>query len=210
MTVLAILGASGHGKVIADAALKSGCWQQVVFFDDAYPELQMVGHWAVVGTTEQLIDNALLYDGVIVAIGNNAIRFEKQLLLRQSGCHIATVIHPSAQIGCEVMLGYGTVVLAGAVVNPFARVGSACIINSNAVVEHDCVLGDGVHVSPGGLLAGGVNIGSFSWIGMGSCIRQLICIGENVVIGAGTVVVKDQLESGTVVGNPARYLVKSY
>lgn len=204
MTVLAILGASGHGKVIADAALLSGKWVQVVFFDDAYPSVQSVGDWPIVGTTADLINQSDLYNGAVVAIGNNDIRLLKQQLLEQGGCQIVSIVHPAATVSPRVAIDRGTVVMAGAVINPFSIIGQSCIINSNSVVEHDCILERGVHISPGCLLAGGVKIGTRSWIGIGSCIKQLISVCDNVIVGAGTVVVKDITEKGTYVGAPAR------
>jgi len=204
MKVLAILGASGHGKVIADAALMSGKWEQVIFFDDAYPSIQSVGDWSIFGTTADLINQSDLYNGVVVAIGNNDIRLLKQMVLEQGGCQIVSIVHPAATVSPRAVIDKGTVVLAGAVINPFSVIGQSCIINTNSVVEHDCILEEGVHISPGCLLAGRVEIGARSWIGIGSCIKQLISVCDSVIVGAGAVVVNDITESGVYIGMPAR------
>lgn len=209
MNKLAILGASGHGKVIADSALLSGAWDEVVFFDDGYPAIQAVECWAVVGNTEDLAGTYQLYDGVVVAIGNNSVRINKQAYLSKQGCQIVSIIHPNAVISPRALIAQGTVVMAGAVINPFSVVGAGCIINTNAVIEHDCILADGAQIGPGTLLAGAVKVGSNSLIGIGCSVKQLICIGADITVGAGAVVVKDIAEPGTYVGIPARKLIKS-
>lgn len=202
MRKLAILGASGHGKVVADCAGLCG-WQEVLFFDDAWPQLQQNGHWSVIGGTDDLMHALAQYDGVLVAIGNNRIRQQKLTLLRDAGAALITLIHPAATVSAFASLGQGTVVFAGAVINVDARIGEGAIINTCASVDHDCVLGDAVHVSPGAHLAGAVSIGDRSWIGVGAVIRQLISVGDDVTVGAGAVVVKNVEAGRTVVGVPA-------
>ncbi len=206
MKQLAILGASGHGKVVADAALLSSDWDSVVFFDDRYPDIKLNEIWPVIGDSSDLNNKPGLFEGVVVAIGNNRVRQKKQKELQLAGCKIAIVKHPSAIVSPFSKLGVGTVVMAGAVINPFSSIGDACIINTNSVVEHDCILDDSVHICPGSFLAGGVKVGTDVSIGIGSSIKQLVTICENVVIGAGTVIVDDISESGTYVGTPSRKL----
>lgn len=202
---LGILGASGHGKVVADAAKLSG-WDEVVFFDDAWPELLQNGAWAVVGDSDALLRGAKSLDGVVVAIGNNNIRQMKQRELTDLGLRFVSVIHPTACVSEHAVVGVGSVVFANAVINAFAEVGEGCIVNTGAVVEHDCVMGDFAHVSPNALLAGGVKVGSLAWVGGSASVRQLIKVGEGAVIGMGSVVTKDVQPGATVVGNPANPL----
>ena len=92
--------------------------------------------------------------------------------------------------------------MPGAIVNAFSKISKSCIINSNSVIEHDCYIDCGAHISPNVSLAGGVKVGKLTWIGIGSCVRELLSIGENIIIGAGSVVVKDVLLQGVYVGNP--------
>ncbi len=203
MKRLAVLGASGHGKVVADAAEASG-WQRVEFFDDAWPTLQANGPWNVWGDTETLLEHLNEYDGVVLGIGNNAIRADKQKRLLSAGARVVSIVHPAAAVSTHACIQPGTVVLANAVVNACADVGRGCIINTGSVVEHDCVLGDFSHISPNAVLAGGVTVGYQAWVGACSSVRQLLQVGSAAVVGMGAVVTKDVSAGSVVIGNPAR------
>lgn len=200
---LAILGASGHGKVVADTAECCG-WQAIEFFDDAWPARQENGVWPVVGDSAALMGRLADFDGVVVAIGNNSIRYAKLLELRVAGACLVTLIHPAATVSRYTAIGQGAVVFAGVVVNAEACIGQGAILNTGCSIDHDCVLGDAVHISPGARLAGGVRVGNLSWIGIGASVRQLVCIGEHVMVGAGSAVVSDIPNDVTVAGVPAK------
>lgn len=200
---LAILGASGHGKVVADIAQSVG-WRKITFFDDAWPNINENGIWPIEGSTETLLANLKDFDGVIIAIGNNQIRLQKLKQLKIERGNIISLIHPTAYVSVYAKVEAGTVVMPQAVINIDAHIGMGCIINTGATVDHDCSLFESVHVSPGANLAGGVIVKSCSWVGTGACIRQNITIGKNAVVGAGAVVVKDVADKAVVVGNPAR------
>lgn len=205
MRRLAILGASGHGKVIADAAIAAG-WEEIKFFDDAWPTLRDVGPWPVIGTTIELLQNIETVDGVTVAIGNNEIRLTKMRQISARGLRLVSIVHPAAVVSPYASIGIGSVVFASAVVNAFAKIGIGCIINTGATIDHDCELGEGVHVSPGANLGGKVMVGSGTWIGIGASVRHCISIGDHVLIGAGAVVISNVDSGQRVVGVPARAL----
>lgn len=205
MKKLAILGASGHGKVVADTAECCG-WDMTVFFDDAYPKLQKNGAWSVVGDSADLLSNFHKFTSVVVAIGENGIRHAKLIELIAVGANIATLIHPSATVSRYANLGEGTVVFAGAIINAYAQVGLGTILNTGCSIDHDCLLGDAVHISPGARLAGNVEVGDQSWIGIGATVRQSICLGKYVTVGAGAVVVNNISDRVTVAGVPAKIL----
>ena len=202
---LAIVGASGHGKVVADIAEQLGF--SVGFYDDAYPTKTHIEHWPIHGTCADLIalnnaDASFGYD-VVVAIGNNDIRQQKIQLLQQNNFNLITLIHPAAVISKYAAIAAGTVVFAGVVINAFAKVGAGCIINTGAVVEHDCFIDDFAHICPNVALAGGVIVGSKSWVGIGSQVKQLVSIGNNCLIGAGSTVLKNIPDNVTAFGSPA-------
>lgn len=200
---LALLGASGHAKVVADAAFASG-WQSVEFFDDRWPQDQSMDGRSIVGDTQTLLAELDRFQGVIVSIGDSRARWAKQEILAAAGASLITVVHPSAWISPSASIGLGTVVMAGCVVQADAVVGDACIVNTCSSIDHDCQVGNAVHVAPGARLSGNVEVGEHSWIGLGACIRQGIKVGRDVIVGAGAVVVKDHGNGGTLMGCPAR------
>jgi sugar O-acyltransferase (sialic acid O-acetyltransferase NeuD family) len=203
MIRLAVLGASGHGVVVGDTALSEG-WRDVVFYDNRWPELQSVGPWSVIGTESDLLRSRAEFDAVVVAIGDNRTRLDRQRELAAAGIELATLVHPSAVLSPFAQVGPGSVVFAGTVINAFAIVGAGAIINTGATVDHECVLADGVHLSPGAHLGGNVHVGEASWIGIGAAVRQNIVIGANVIVGVGAVVVKEVPDNVIVFGVPAR------
>lgn len=204
MSALLIIGAGGHGKVVADAALDTGRWDEIVFLDDAWPDKQVNGRWAVQGKVEQMLEWKGRCVQAVVALGNNQLRMQLQSRLILAGFEMATVVHPSASISRYARLGVGCVVFANAVVNVDAEVGDAAIINTAATVDHDCHLGNGVHIAPGANLGGGVTVGDYSWIGIGAAVRHYQSIGAGVTVGAGAVVVNNIEDGVTAIGSPAR------
>ena len=199
MDKLVIVGASGHGKVIADIAEKLG-YTDIVFLDDN-TEVRYCGNYKVMGACK----DAMLYKNAdfIVAIGNTKIRRKIQSELIEAGLNIVSLIHPSAVIASNVKIGIGTVVMAGAVVNPYTEIGQGCIVNTCASVDHDCRIGDFVHVSVGAHVAGTVTVDDNTWIGVGATVSNNINIVADCMIGAGAVVVNDIKKSGTYIGVPA-------
>lgn len=202
MKKLAIIGASGHGKVVAEIA-ELNHWE-VCFFDDAFPKLNAIEHWKIEGTTEQFISQKSLFDGCVIAIGNNETRTSKQKYLQSLDVKFPRLIHPTATVSRYSSILAGSVVMAGAVINPFCKIGEACIINTAASVDHDCQIDSGVHISPGATLAGAVIVGEASWIGMGATVKQCVKLGKRVMVGAGAVVVNSVPDDQTWVGVPAK------
>ena len=131
MKTLAILGASGHGKVVADTALSSG-WDDAVFFDDASSQFLQNRFVQVLGGSDDLIAAADRYQGVAVAIGDNKVRLKKIKLLLEAGLHLPALIHQRAYVAHDVLFGPGCVVFAGAVIQPGCSLGMGCIVNTTA------------------------------------------------------------------------------
>lgn len=203
MKKIAIIGASGHGKVVADIARLVG-YEEIIFLDDNV-ELYSCGSYYVRGSTDDAICFFEKGYDLFVAIGNAVIRQRIQSTI-ESVAKVTTLIHPNAVISEEVSIGDGTVVIAGAVVNPGTRIGRGCIINTGATVDHDNDIKDFVHVSVGAHLAGTVSIGERTWIGAGAIVSNNITICQNCIVGAGAVVVKSISYPGKYVGVPAKLM----
>ena len=198
MNRLIIIGAGGHGKVIADAALKNG-YANICYIDDNATD-DVMG-FPIIGTSA---DIECLNDGstdFIIGIGNNAVR---KTIAETYNVNWVSIIHPSAQIGFNAEIGKGTVVMANAVVNVCAKIGEHCIINTGAIVEHDNVIENYAHISPNVALGGTVRIGSLTHVGIGATVKNNTEICSDCTIGAGAVVIKSIKEPGTYVGVPIR------
>lgn len=194
-----IIGAGGHGKVVADIALRSGA-QVLGFLDDSRAGEQVCGI-PVLGKTEDYVNYKEA--AFVLAVGNAAVR--RRLAERMAGVRWYTAVHPAACVSpLEVTVGEGSVVMANAVVNPGAVIGSHCIINTAAVVEHDCAVGDFAHISVGAKLGGTVTVGENTWVGIGAAVKNNVSICPDCMIGAGAVAVKDITRPGTYMGVPAR------
>jgi len=200
---LLIIGAGGHGKVVADTALECGGWEQIAFLDDKYPSVKTSAGFAVLGPLSRASDFIDDYNECLVAIGGNHRRVEVLCSLLQLGFTAATLIHPSAVVSYSASIGAGSVIFANAVIQADAQIGVASIINTSSSVDHDVRLGDGVHISPGAHLGGGVIIGNYSWVGIGVVVRECIAIGDNVMLGAGAAVISDVPSNALMTGVPA-------
>jgi len=208
-----IIGAGGHGRVVADLIRSLGF--EVVGYVDA--DERKLGaridalDASVVGTQSELVTRVrtgrplpLSANALAFGIGDNNAR---DCLWRElDSVSFPTLIHPASCVSRAARIGHGTVVFAGAIVNADAVIGDAVIVNTRATIEHDCVLSTAVHVSPAATLCGGVSVGEASWIGAGAIVVPGLTIGSRCVIGAGAVVLREVPDGQTVIGNPARPL----
>lgn len=194
---LIIIGASGHGKVVADIAGLNG-YREIVFLDDD-PAVKECAGYPVLGSSGMLSK----FEGdVFVAVGNCAIR--KTIMERESDRIFPVLIHPGAVVAEGVQIEEGSVVMAGAVINPDAKLGKGCIVNTCASVDHDCTVSDYCHIAVGAHLCGTATVGECCWIGAGAIVINNINICGNNMVGAGAVVVKDIEKTGTYLGVPAK------
>lgn len=195
MNRLIIVGASGHGKVVADIARLNG-YKKIVFLDDNEDVKECAGY-PVAGKSSEAPEG-----DVFIGIGDAKIR--KRFMDFYKDRQQPVLIHPSAVIAKGVIIEKGTVVMAGAVVNPEVTIGKGCIINTSSSVDHDCVIGDYCHISVGAHLSGTVNVGSNSWIGTGAIISNNVSICPDTLVGAGAVVVNNINLPGVYIGIPAK------
>lgn len=200
-----IFGASGHAKVIADIVIKSG--DEVVGFLDDNLDIQgniIINGLKVLGTTNEENVNKYIDDCYfIIGIGGNRIR--KIINDKYPNIKWYTAIHPNATIGIDVKIGEGSVIMAGAVINPGTVIGKHCIINTCSSIDHDNIIEDYVHVSPGTHIAGTVRVGEGTWICAGVTVINNVTIGNNNIIGAGATVIKNITDNdSTFVGVPVK------
>ena len=199
-----IIGAGGHGKVVADIIIQSG-EHLLGFLDDNLLKGGLVLGYPVLGGVDDLCKFRCDHDcdvKFLIGIGNNYLRMQ---IAQRYDIAWHTAVHPCASVAAGVDIGEGTVVMANAVINADTFIGKHSIINSGAIVEHDNNIGDFAHISPGAAIGGSVNIGKFTHIGIGAVVKNNISIASETVIGAGAVVVKNisEPEKGVYIGVPA-------
>lgn len=198
-----VFGAGGHGGVVADCAHAAGL-RVLGFVDDHVPAGLQIGDLTVLGPAAWLVERREI--GVLLGVGDNLARQQIQTSLEQAGLSVCTLVHPRAFVSERAVLGAGTVVLALAAVNVSARIGRGVIVNTAAVVEHDCVLADFAHASPSSALGGAARLGERAQLGLAACVLPGRSVGAGSVVGAGAVVTRDIAPGAVVVGAPARPL----
>lgn len=206
---IAIWGAGGHAKVVAETVHRLG-WRVAGFIDGVDPGRRgevFFRDAAVLGGREALAGlRRRGVDAIVLAFGASAARLALGAELIADGWSLPRVVDPIAVVAGDVAIGAGTYVAAGALVQPGARIGAFSIVNTGVVVEHDVLVGDGVHLAPRACLAGHAEVGRGAFVGAGAIVRDRVRIGADAVIGMGAVVVAD-VEAGVVAhGHPARVI----
>jgi UDP-perosamine 4-acetyltransferase len=200
-----VIGAGGHAKVVIATLHERGYTVKAALDDDPQKWGKNLLGVQVVGPPDEL--GNLPGSQAVVAIGVNSRR--RAVADRFPHVDWLTVVHPTACVHPSVHLCPGTVVFAGAVIQPDTRIGAHCIINTSVSIDHDCQLEDYVHIAPGANLAGGVRLEQGVFVGIGSAIIPNVSVGSWTVIGAGGVVVRDLAGQSVAIGVPARPIRKS-
>ena len=200
-----LIGYSGHGYVVAEAALEVGIDIMGYSDKDALPKdpfnLQYLGF----EKSEDFI-GWQLEASFILGIGDNGIRQKIADLVESRGKVLLTVISKSASVSGTAKIGRGVFINRNASVNALAEIGDNVILNTGCIIEHECALGNAVHIAPGAVLAGNVKVGERSFIGANAVIKQGVTIGKDVIIGAGSAIIHDIPDGKKVVGNPGKYI----
>lgn len=183
---LLIVGAGGHGRSVAEAAMLSGQYMVVGFVDDAAASVSQILDIPVLGTTTDLGVYRTHASKVIVAIGNNALREKLMFTLAQADFEWATVIHPRAIVSPRAHIGAGSAVMAGAIVGTEAHLGCGVIVNCGAVVDHHAQVHDFGHLGVSSCMAGGAQLGRGAWMQAGCALGYGVEVPSGAVLSPGT------------------------
>jgi|SRR5665213_565993 len=196
---LVVLCAGGHARVVIEALRSRGARPTAVTDRDSARKGSFLGGIPIIGSDEDVL--AMKAETVELAngLGNRASRSSPGLAGRRDlfdrfaarGFAFPVITHLSAVIASDVTPGEGAQVMAGAIIQPGARIGRNVLINTRAVVEHDCHVGDHSHIAPGAVLCGGVLVGEGSHVGAGAIILAGVNLGAGSVVAAGAVVATD-------------------
>jgi len=204
-----IWGAKGHAKVLTE--LFSQTDRQVVALFDNNPQLPSPLHhvplhigWDGFASWTKARQNTPCLFAIAIGGDRGLDRLQIATRLQKAGLTIADAIHPTAYISPTSRVSPGCHVLARATVGVDVRLGDQCIVNTAAVVDHECQLARGVHIAPGATLAGCVTVGECSFIGTNATVLPYVTIGRNVTVGAGAVVTKNVPDNSIVYGVPAQ------
>ena len=206
---LVILGAGGHGKVLADLVLRTPGFRLLGLLDDDPAKIgTLVLGSPILGPIQQLqrLSHSAQISSLAFGAGDNCLRGDWFDEARKAKLEAATLVHPSAVISRHVTLGVGVVALAGVVVNAGAVIGDDVCLNTGCRIDHDCRLGKHSHVFPGATLTGGVELCPYATVGAGAVVHPNRKIGRNAYVGAGAVVTANVGDNEIVAGNPARLI----
>jgi sugar O-acyltransferase (sialic acid O-acetyltransferase NeuD family) len=199
-----IIGSGGHASVIVDLLLSLDGYEIIGMVSDSQELVSEVMGITLLGGTSEMAEIKKRYnvDSCVIAVGDNFVRSQ----FYKKWAHLflfPSLVHPSAQVSSSVTIGDGVVILPRVAVNANSRIDTGCILNTGSILEHDCEMSDFSSLAPAATIGGATTIGSLSAISIGSTVLHGLSIGDNVVVGAGAVVVKDVISDVLVCGCPA-------
>lgn len=203
-----IIGNGGHARVLIEILLMQ---KKEILGYTAPAQEHNPYHIPYLGTDEEILHYDQREIELVNAIGSvstTKLRTYIFTFFKSRGYHFLNIIHPSAVVSSTVLLGEGVQIMAGAIIQPFVRIGDNTIINTSASIDHDCYIGKNCHIAPGCVLSGSVTVGEGTHIGTGTNIIQNVKVGKNVIIGAGSLVLKHIGDYKKVYGIPAKEVVE--
>lgn len=208
--VLGVFGASGQGKEVREIAdyqnAVTNRWETIIFIDDNKPEGTFMG-------LEMIQLNTALekYEEIefVIAVGEPKTKRKIYERLLSLNCNFGSVISPDSQVSPYCRLGQGLVIKRGAIISADAIIGDDTTIQSYACIGHDAVIGKHCQISTHVDIGGQTVVGDCVFVGLNAPVRELLTIGDNAIISAGAVVLKDVDANVTVMGNPARVISRN-
>lgn len=200
-----VVGGGAHARVLMDALLVSGL--EVQGYTDFTPkQIRLHGKTITyLGTDEEFLgvprNKETYFINGVGSIGNPEKRREIFKRFKDAGCSFLTVIHPSAVVAKDVVLGEGVQVMAGAIIQTGSVLGNNIIVNTHASIDHDCTIEDHVHIAPGVVLSGNVKVGEGAHIGTGASVIQEVHILPGTLVKAGSVVLHSHSVTAEILRN---------
>jgi UDP-perosamine 4-acetyltransferase len=204
---LIVLCAGGHARVVIEALLSRGTRPAAVTDRDSARVGTLLGGIPITGPDEDILKMQIDQVELANGLGNRASKSSSGLSARRElfqrfaalGYAFPVISHASAVIASDAVLSDGAQVMAGAIIQPAARLGRNVLVNTRAVVEHDCQVGDHAHIAPGAVLCGGAVVGEGAHVGAGAIVLGGISVGAGSVVAAGAVVARN-VEAGAFAG----------
>lgn len=214
MKNIVIIGGGNQAHYVIDIIEKAGQYNIVGIIDSIHPIGSNRFDYKILGRQEnivELIEQYQIYGGII-AIGDNWARYNVSLQISSLAPDFKFInaIHPSVIIGNNVEIGEGVTAMAGVIFNPKSKIGNFTFFATGAQVEHDCTISDFASISAGSVTGGYVTLGKYSALTLGVTVLDRLEIGENTVVGAGSLVLKSLPSNVLVYGNPAKIIKNRY
>lgn len=207
---IALLGAGPHANVVIDVIEQEDKYQLIGLIDSRRDIGSAYNDYTILGRQEHIVKLKKEYDlfGLIICIGDNWLRSVVAQKVSEVCPDIEYVnaIHPSVQLGKNVAVGKGVVIMPGCIVNTEASIGNHCIINTLSSLEHNSVMEDFSSLSAGVITGGYMTLKKYSAVALGVTIFDRVTIGEHCVIGSGALVTKDIPDFALAYGSPARVI----
>ena len=210
-TVVVVIGAGGHARVLLDVLERCGVAVAGLTDADAGKHGKVLAGVRILGADSVLEKHPPGVTILVNAMGSTDSMTLRQTVyerLKAAGYRFLTLTHPSAVIAPDAVLGEGAQVMAGAIIQPGATIGANSIVNTGAQVDHDCLIGAHVHLSPGVTLSGAVTVGDGTHVGTAATVVQGLRVGRGCLVAAGAVVARDVADGERVAGVPARRIGK--